>query len=291
VGSEPSKQKSRGTEIVNYRHIFHAGNICDVVKHAVLTLLLEHLRSKDGAFCILDTHAGVGLYDLQDPRAAKTNEAQGGIYKLLAASPLPALEYYYAVLQKLNPGAFRYYPGSPLLAYNLLRSQDRLIACELHDEDYRELRRQFRDHKQAHIHHRDGYEALRAFLPPEEKRGLVLIDPPYEQPDEFENLVEAIKQTHQRWPHGQCLIWYPIKERPAIWRFHEALAATGIPKQLCAEFVFEEETRHDRLNGSGLILINPPWQMEDKIKQVFDALHQALQTNHHGTNLQWLTPT
>src|ERR1700722_14232108 len=244
---------------MNYRHIYHAGNICDVVKHAVLVLLIEHLRAKDGGFCVLDTHAGIGLYDLHDPRAAKTGEAQGGIMKLLAAAPVPGLEPYYDVLQKLNPQeGFRFYPGSPLLAAHMLRPQDRLIACGLHEEDARELRRNFRDRKQVQIHHRDGYEALRAFLPPEEKRGCVLIDPPYEQPDEFEKLGVAVADAYKRWPQGMFAIWYPIKERPAIWHFHEALIATGIRKQLCAEFVYEEEIRADRLNGCGFILINPP---------------------------------
>jgi len=283
---------------MNYRHIYHAGNICDVVKHAVLTLLIAHLRSKDKAFFILDTHAGIGLYDLHDPRATKTAEAQDGIYKLLASTPLPELGDYYSVLQKLNPewkpeqpettAQFRYYPGSPLLALHLLEPRDRLVACELHEEDYHELR-QYLHHKQAQVHHRDGYEALRAFLPPAEKRGLVLIDPPYESIDEFERLPKAIVDAHQRWPQGQFVIWYPIKERPAIWRFHEALMATGIPKQLCTEFIFEEETRHDRLNGCGLILINPPWQMDEKLRSLFPALHKAMQTPYHGITVKGLT--
>ncbi len=285
---------------MNYRHIYHAGNICDVVKHAVLTLLVAHLRDKGKSFFVLDTHAGIGLYDLHDPRATKTAEAQDGIYKLLATAPLPELADYYSVLQKLNPqwkagqpetaAQFRYYPGSPLLTCNLLGPHDRLVACELHEEDYQALR-QYVHHKQAHIHHRDGYEALRAFLPPAEKRGLVLIDPPYESPDEFERLPQAVAEAYKRWPQGQFVIWYPVKERPAIWRFHEALVATGIPKQLCAEFIFEEETRHDRLNGCGLILINPPWQMDEKLQKLLPALHQAMGTRHDEIMVKYLTPS
>jgi 23S rRNA (adenine2030-N6)-methyltransferase len=273
---------------MNYRHIYHAGNICDVVKHSVLALLLEHLAAKDKPFCVLDTHAGVGRYDLRDPRAGKTGEAQQGILKLLAASPLPELSAYYRVLRELNPDEFHIYPGSPLLACRLIRAGDRLIACELHDEDAVELRRSLACYPQAQVHHRDGYEALRAFLPPAEKRGLVVIDPPYEQPDEFQTLVAAIKEAHRRWAQGTFLLWYPVKERPAIWRFHEALVATGIPAQLCAEFIYQEETRHDRLNGSGLVLITPPWKMDEKLAQLFPALHRALELPDCGSSVKWL---
>jgi 23S rRNA (adenine2030-N6)-methyltransferase len=280
---------------MNYRHIYHAGNICDVVKHAVLALLVEHLRGKEAAFCVLDTHAGIGLYDLDDPRAAKTAEAQSGILRLLAVRPLPEMAAYDSVLQKLNPDwktgtpeGFRFYPGSPLLAYHLLRPQDRLVACELHEDDARELRRHFHQHKQAQIHHRDGYEALRAFLPPAEKRGLVLIDPPYENTNEFGHLAQAIAEAYKRWPQGIFMIWYPIKDRPSIWRFHEALIATGIPHQLCAEFIYEEETRADRLNGGGHIIINPPWQMDEKLRSLFPALHKTLETGFRGCEVKWL---
>jgi 23S rRNA (adenine2030-N6)-methyltransferase len=283
---------------MNYRHIFHAGNICDVVKHAVLTTLITCLRSKSSAFCVLDTHAGTGRYDLHDLRAQKTSEAQTGILKLLTTSPLPELIDYYSILQKLNPNwnpvllettMFRYYPGSPLIAYHLLRPQDRLIACELHKEDARQLRQQFYNHNQVQIHCRDGYESLRAFIPPAEKRGLVLIDPPYEKFDEFERLTREVAEAYRHWAQGIFIIWYPIKERPAIWRFHETLIAAGIAKMLCAEFIFEKETRQDHLNGSGFILINPPWRMDKKLENLFAKLYEALQTNHRQSIIKWLT--
>jgi 23S rRNA (adenine2030-N6)-methyltransferase len=281
---------------MNYRHIFHAGNIGDTVKHGVLTLSIEHLRGKESPFCVLDTHAGIGIYDLQDERAAKTGEAKDGILKLLGAPRIPELAGYYAVLKKLNldwggesAEGFRYYPGSPLVARHLLRPQDRLVACELHEEDAEELRRQLFPYRRAQTHCRDGYEALAAFLPPAEKRGLVLIDPPFEQPDEFDRIAKALKNAHARWPQGMLMLWYPVKERPAIWRFHEALIASGIPKILMAEFVYNEETQADRLNGSGLILVNPPWRMDEKLRQLFPALHQALGTAHCFSEVKWLT--
>jgi 23S rRNA (adenine2030-N6)-methyltransferase len=280
---------------MNYRHIFHAGNICDVVKHSVLALMIGYLRQKETPFCVLDTHAGIGMYDLQDLRAQKTNEAEEGILKLLDAPRLPELESTYGVLQKLNLGwdgksaeGFRYYPGSPLLALHLLRPHDRLVACELHPEDAEELKRQLFPYKQAQTHHRDGYGALNAFLPPAEKRGLVLIDPPFEQPEEFDRLAEALKAAHAKWPQGIFMAWYPIKERPAIWRFHEMLIASGMPKILAAEFIYREETVQGRLNGSGLILINPPWQMDDRLRELFPVLQDTLQTPHAESPIKWL---
>jgi 23S rRNA (adenine2030-N6)-methyltransferase len=280
---------------MNYRHIFHAGNLCDVVKHAVLTLVIDHLRNKETPFCVLDTHAGLGLYDLSDPRAAKTDEAKDGILKLLDAARLPELDSYYAILKKLNMNwdgksseGFRYYPGSPLLALHLLRKQDRLIACELHPEDAEELKRQLFPYKQAQTHRRDGYEALKAFLPPPEKRGLVLIDPPFEVPDEFEHLATALRKAHVSWPQGIFIAWYPIKERPAIWRFHEFLAASGMSKILVAEFIYREETQADQLNGSGLILMNPPWQMDEKLRRFFPVLRESLRIGGQEDKVAWL---
>ena len=280
---------------MNYRHIFHAGNICDVVKHAVLSLVLETMRAKDAAFCAIDTHAGIGVYDLDDPRAVKTGEAKAGVLKLLDAPHLPELEAYYAVLKKMNPqwdGAssegFRYYPGSPLLTVHMLRPQDRLVACELHPEDGDELKRQMFPYRQAQVHKRDGYAALNAFLPPAEKRGFVLIDPPFEAPDEFTRLAENLKAAHEKWPQGILMAWYPIKERPAIWDFHEKLVAAGLPKTLAAEFVYQEEIDHQRLNGSGLILINAPWKIDDRLKGLFSGLTKALNTTYEGNSVNWL---
>jgi 23S rRNA (adenine2030-N6)-methyltransferase len=282
---------------MNYRHIFHAGNICDLVKHAVLTLAIAHLRAKDKAFCILDTHAGTGVYDLKDERALKTGEAEQGIYRLLASPELPDLAEYFRILNELNPDwqsgstdNFCYYPGSPMIERHMLRPQDRLVLCELHEEEAKELRRQFRNEVQVHVHTRDGYEALNAFLPPTEKRGMVLIDPPFENTNEFVKLAEVAANIHTRWREGLVMIWYPVKERPALWRFHEALIEAGIPEMLCAEFIYEEEVRADRLNGCGLIIINPPWKLDEKLQQLFPALHQALGTAHHGVTVKWLKP-
>jgi len=266
---------------MNYHHIFHAGNRCDVVKHAVLTLVLSYLCNKNNGFAVIDTHAGEGLYDLEDPRAQKTSEANEGIKALLSAPPIPTLEAYYAVLHKVNPVTqLRVYPGSPLIAYHMLRPQDRLMACELHPDDARALTRNAPKDQRFQVHERDGYEALPAFLPPPEKRGVVLIDPPYERPDEFEHLVQQFEKAYRRWPTGIYMIWYPVKDRPAIWKFHEALVKTGILKILCAEFIYDAEVRADRLSGSGLILVNAPWKLDEALKELFPALHEAMKTEH-----------
>jgi len=274
---------------MNYHHIFHAGNRCDLAKHAVLTLLLRHLCNKNNGFAVLDTPAGTGLYDLADPRAQKTAEADDGIKPRLAAEPIPALEDYYAVLRKVNPATMRVYPGSPLIAFHMLRPQDRLIACELHPDDAKALRLNAPDDTRFQVHARDGYEALGAFLPPPEKRGLVLIDPPYEQPDEFERLIKHLDKAYRRWPTGMYMVWYPVKDRPAIWKFHEALVNTGIPKILCAEFIYDADVRTDRLSGSGLILINPPWTLDAELKALFSALHEGMKTEHRESIVKALS--
>lgn len=295
---------------MNYRHIYHAGNICDVVKHIALTMVLAHLRMKEAGFCALDTHAGCGLYDLEDARAAKTSEAQQGVLQLVRSlaeqgEKPEELKEYLEILQKLNPawnvnsygqGELRYYPGSPRLIASLLRPQDRLIACELHEEDSLELRRNMRGFAQAQIHRRDGYEALTAFLPPSERRGVVLIDPPYEDAQEFEKLPARLAEAWKRWPQGIYMLWYPIKDRPTIWSFHEALRNLGLSaggeqgqsKLLCAEFVYQDEIRSDRLNGSGLIILNPPWQLADRLRSVFLFLRKVLGAQQTGCEVSFL---
>jgi 23S rRNA (adenine2030-N6)-methyltransferase len=283
---------------MNYRHIYHAGNICDVIKHIVASMLLDYLRQKDSAFFVLDTHAGIGLYDLLDERAQKTDEAKSGILKLLASKPqgMTELEPYRKALAHSNPlwnplkgiESFRFYPGSPRIVESMLCPQDRLVLCELHDEDIIDLRRSMARSSQTAVHHRDGFEALKAFLPPPEKRGLVIIDPPYETLDEFQKLATAIADAHKRWPQGMFLIWYPVKDRPALWNFHDALMDTGIPKQLIAEFIYQAEDRTDRLNGSGMILINPPWRMDERLRDLLPRLHKMLETAYQGTDIRWL---
>jgi 23S rRNA (adenine2030-N6)-methyltransferase len=275
---------------VNYRHAFHAGNVADVVKHAVLVQLIEQMRQKDTAFCYLDTHAGQGRYDLRSEAADKTGEFRDGIAKLLAApTPPPALARYLELVRTAqpSPGSLQIYPGSPALVQALLRPQDRAILVELHPEDCAVLRAQFRDDTRIHVHHRDGYEALPAFVPPRERRGLVLIDPPYEARDELPALVATLQDAHKRWPTGQFAIWYPIKDQAPIEQFHGALANTGLRKLLTVELVATPERA---LRGSGLVLVNPPWRIADALVPLLDQIAAALGRPDAARRVDWLVP-
>lgn len=277
---------------MNYRHIFHAGNFADVMKHAVLALMVEHLRAKSAPFCVLDTHAGLGRYDLAAEPAQRTGEYADGIARLFGAPPPhPALAPYLDAVAALNPdGALRWYPGSPRLVRALLRPGDRLVLSELHPDDAATLKTEFARDPQVAVHAMDAYQALKAHLPPKEKRGLVLIDPPFEEPDEFARLVHGLQQAHRRWPTGVYALWYPIKERPAVWRFHEALAESGIPKILLAELTIHPEDTHLRLNGCGLAIVNPPWTLDTTLAEMLPVLHAALPGTGGAARVQWLVP-
>jgi len=277
---------------MNYRHAFHAGNFADAMKHAVLASIIEHLRAKPAPFCVLDTHAGIGRYDLACDAAQRTREYEGGIGALFGREPPhPAIAPYLDAVAALNPdGQLRFYPGSPRLARTMMRPQDRLVLSELHPEDVHALKAEFAGDRQAAVHHLDAYQALKAHLPPKEKRGLVLIDPPFEEPDEFSRIVQALARTHRRWPTGIYAIWYPIKERPAVWRFEEALAEAGIPKILIAELTIHPEDTHLRLNGCGMAIVNPPWRLDETLADALPALHAALPTTGGGSRVHWLVP-
>lgn len=251
---------------MNYRHAFHAGSFADVLKHAALTLVIEHLKSKAAPFMVLDTHAGIGRYDLLSEAARKTGEAQAGILRVLAAPQPPrALAPYLAAVRRINPGVGepRWYPGSPKLARALIRPGDRLSLYELHPEDARALARAFAGDTAVEVHAADGWSALKAELPPPERRGVVLIDPAYEEADEFERLLRALRTGHRRWGTGIYLLWYPIKDEGAVAQFKAALSASGIRRILVAELHMPPRgDGRDGLAGSGLVIVNPPWQLD-----------------------------
>jgi 23S rRNA (adenine2030-N6)-methyltransferase len=284
---------------MNYRHAYHAGNFADVVKHAVLALALDHLKAKDTPFCVIDTHAGVGRYDLEATAARKTGEYRSGIGRLLERDPqtLPGeLRPYLGTVKALNGGglgngSLRWYPGSPRLVRSLLRPQDRLIALELHPEDAAALAALFARDPQVRVQQGDGYVGLKALLPPRERRGVVLIDPPFEAKDEFERVVQGLRQGHRRWATGHYLIWYPIKDRAPVAAFHAALKATGIARILAAELLLRPADDAQRLNGCGLILVNPPWPIEDELHSLMPALAEILGAGPGGgATVEWLVP-
>ncbi|MER9136475.1 23S rRNA (adenine(2030)-N(6))-methyltransferase RlmJ [Mesorhizobium sp. M0830] len=279
---------------MNYRHAYHAGNFADVVKHVVLTRLLEYLKQKDKAFRVIDTHAGIGRYDLSSVEAQKTGEWQGGIGRLIdaqLAAPVAALlAPYLETVRSLNPeGGIQKYPGSPLIARHLMRKQDRLTAIELHPKDVAKLRTLFAGDFQARIIELDGWLALGAHLPPKEKRGLVLIDPPFEETGEFERLVDGLLRAHKRWPGGIYALWYPIKDRKAIIAFRKALKQSGIPKLLDIEFEIRPASSEPSLDGSGLLVVNPPFTLEGELRMLLPALHRLLAVGRPAHwSLEWL---
>jgi 23S rRNA (adenine2030-N6)-methyltransferase len=273
---------------MNYRHAYHAGNFADVCKHVILTILLQHLRQKKPPFRVIDTHGGIGLYDLAAGPAAQTQEHLAGISRILEAAPhtsLPsAITDYLDIVGRHAP----HYPGSPAIIRARLRDSDRLVACDLHPADGESLKRLFVGDKQVEIHIRDGYAALKAFLPPPEKRGLVLIDPPFEQTDEWDRLADTTLTAVTRWPTGLYALWYPVKDRPAIWRFHEKLAAFCPRPVFYAELTVHPETAHSRMYGTGMILINPPWQSDIAIEEALSALLPFLDIRGGSVKTGWL---
>ncbi|MER8571929.1 23S rRNA (adenine(2030)-N(6))-methyltransferase RlmJ [Mesorhizobium sp. M1338] len=279
---------------MNYRHAYHAGNFADVVKHVVLTRLLEYLKQKDKAFRVIDTHAGIGRYDLSSVEAQRTGEWQGGIGRLIDApfaAPVAALlAPYLETVRSLNPeGGIQKYPGSPLIVRHLMRKQDRLTAIELHPKDVAKLRTLFAGDFQARIIELDGWLALGAHLPPKEKRGLVLIDPPFEEAGEFERLVDGLMRAHKRWPGGIYALWYPVKDRKAIIAFRKALKQSGIPKLLDIEFEIRPASSEPSLDGSGLLVVNPPFTLEGELRTLLPALHGLLAVGRPAHwSLEWL---
>lgn len=279
---------------MNYHHAFHAGNFADVVKHLILTRILVYLQRKDAAFRVLDTHAGVGLYDLTGDQASRTGEWVDGIGRLFD-KPLPeaaaalAEPYLAAVRAHNSDGALRFYPGSPLITRMLLREQDRLFALELHPNDAAALRENFAGDIQVRATELDGWAALGTHLPPKEKRGLVLIDPPFEEKGEFGRIVSRLEKAWQRWPTGIFAIWYPIKDVREVADFAAALKATGIGKILRAELTIRSATTPPTLHGTGMIVINPPFVLEDELKVLMPALAKVLGNDGHGRfRLDWL---
>ena len=280
---------------MNYRHAFHAGNFADVLKHAVLARIIDYLKRKPGAFRVIDTHAGIGLYDLSSDEAQRTGEWRGGIGRLIdVALPQEAaalLAPYLEAVRALNPeGGVRFYPGSPLVTRHLLRGIDRLTAIELHPQDSLALKTRFAGDWQARVIALDGWLALGAHLPPKEKRGLVLVDPPFEKEGEFDRLVAGLATAHRRWPGGTYALWYPVKDREAVAAFRAALAGTGIPKILDIVLETRKPSPEPRLDGCGMVVVNPPFVLEEEMAALLPALRDALGEDGARSEARWLTP-
>ena len=267
---------------MNYRHSYHAGNFADVLKHVVLALVLQHLKRKDAPFRVIDTHAGAGRYALTSSQAAKTGEWQGGIARLLGpdARPLPRdvarhLQPYLDAVRADNVSdTLGVYPGSPAIALRLMRARDTLIANELHPEERSRLERAIGGDRRVKVMGLDAWIALKALLPPKERRGVVLIDPPFEARDDLDRMATGLAQALQRFATGLYIAWYPIKDVKPIARFHAAVAALSAPtsKPLRIELMLRRPIEPDRLNGCGLVVVNPSYMLEEELAAVLPEL-------------------
>jgi 23S rRNA (adenine2030-N6)-methyltransferase len=310
---------------MNYRHAFHAGNFADVVKHAVLTRILVHLLGKPAAFRVIDTHAGAGVYDLAGDEASRSGEWRGGIGRLLAAPIAPAvqalLKPYLGVVASLNstsnaprvpahagsqgddsdenerpasasPGGdyvLTTYPGSPALARAFLRAQDRLIACELEPKAYALLDHNLARDRRIKTVGIDGWTALNAYVPPSERRGIIVVDPPFEQTQDFTRLAHGLETAYRKWASGIYLLWYPIKGRQEPDALARRLKRSSIARILRAELVVAATPAQGPLGGCGLIVVNPPWTLENELATMLPELAKALGSRNSNYRLDWIT--
>ncbi len=283
---------------MNYRHSYHAGNFADVFKHIILVALIKSLIQKDNALCYFDTHAGAGYYDLFSETAQKNKEYEIGIEKLLHQKNPPKLvNQYLNCIQRINNrlsksimASLRYYAGSPSIMRYFLRPHDRMTLTELHPQEYQLLKNTFANDQQVNVQLLDGYQGLKSFLPPKERRGLILIDPSYECPHEFVDLAAGLQTALKRFETGVYAVWYPIKNRPSIERFQQFLKEQIHRPMLLAELSIYPEDTATHLNGCGMVIINPPWQIEQQIQEILPWLWKILTINGQGQyQVKWLS--
>ena len=274
---------------MNYRHSFHAGNSADVVKHSLLIALVRALQLKASALTLIDTHAGCGLYDLEGAEAGRTGEAAQGVLQAFA-DPNPLLDDYRAAVRAVNAGAEpQLYPGSPQILAQLLRPQDSLILNEKHPEDVQALRGVMRGTSAA-VHERDAYELWLAMLPPRSPRGVVVVDPPYEQPDERARITATLAAACRKWAHGVTVIWFPLKDRATHSQWKAQLRKLGIPKFLTVEHWLYDADQPGSYNGAGLFIVNPPYAFTQALPPLLEALRAALAPEGHRGEIaaDWL---
>ncbi len=279
--------------MLSYRHQFHAGNIADVFKHALLTRLLVALNRKDKPYCVVETHAGIGLYDLNHPWAQKTKEWRKGIGRVFGRADAPdLLKPYLDAVHAENPdGHLHHYPGSPRIARRLMRETDRLVLHELNHDDSETLHSHFHIARHTSIHQQDGFTAIKATLPPKERRGLLFIDASFDQGKDFSRVARAVKEAHSRFATGMTAVWYPLMGTSAIEAFERSLSGTSLPKTLQLELSTESREFSEHIPGSGLIVINPPYGLDQEAPPLLDWLWRALSPDGKGgTRCEWLIP-
>jgi 23S rRNA (adenine2030-N6)-methyltransferase len=277
---------------MNYRHAYHAGNFADVLKHAVLVWVVRYLQQKPGPICLIDSHGGAGLYDLGSEAARKTGEAASGVSRLHGGDlPGPMAPYLDLVRQANSGGTAALYPGSPWLMAQMLRERDRAVIGELHPADAAALRDSLRGRERVRVVEGDGYALTLRSVPPAEKRGLVLIDPPFEaQAGEFLQIEGALAAALARWPNATYAVWYPIKLRQHIVPFHRCIAErSGASSSLVAELLLHPDNSALRLNGCGMAIVNPPWKFDRQLDELLPVLRELLAQSRYGAQkLEWL---
>jgi 23S rRNA (adenine2030-N6)-methyltransferase len=270
---------------MNYRHAYHAGNHTEVFKHAALTMLLDHLRLKTKPFIVLDTHSGIGYYDLQSAEALKTHEWEKGV-GLIYDTPLSSAPSYSELLKTLNPDGLSLYPGSPEIISRSLRPGDRLIANELHPDDFDLLNIRYRRSHGVQIQNRDGYEAINATVPPPERRGLVFVDPPFEKTDEVQAMCRALAKGLKKWSTGIFCLWYPVKTSLIGDTLAQFAAEHNFPDTLRADFL-ASAADGNQLAGGGLLICNAPWKFDEKLRQLCEELKPAFRGSSYSVS--WIT--
>ena len=273
--------------MLSYRHSYHAGNHADVLKHIVLTLCINSLKEKEKPFLYLDTHSGAGRYLLQSEHAEKTGEYLSGINLIWQQSETPELlNTYLSVLKRYNPfDNLKYYLGSPLIAKQLLREQDKINLTELHPTDYPLLRQEFSKDKRARVLREDGFSQLKSKLPPESRRGIILIDPSYEIKDDYQKIPKALLEAYKRFATGIYLIWYPVVSRTQTQKMIDEIVNLGIKKISQFEFAIKPDNNQKGMTASGMLVINPPWKLQQQMQTIMPWLKNTLDTEKMGNYL------
>lgn len=273
---------------MNYRHAYHAGNHADVLKHWLLTRCIALMQKKSAPIAYIDTHAGIGLYDLQGEEALKTDEWREGIARLWGSDQPLLVDYLHAVSELNDDDELRYYPGSPELVRCLTRSQDHLYLNEKHPTDGQLLKENMRIDPRVTVHLGEGWHVPRALLPTAEKRLLMLIDPPFEEGDDLQSCVRALEESLARMRQAIVCLWYPVKDVAQLRRFYQQLQKSSAPSLLRVELYVHKPDDATRLNGSGMVICNPPWGLEDELRQLLPWLAETLQQSAGGWRLDWL---
>ncbi len=280
---------------MNYRHLYHAGNFADVVKHATLARVLAYLARKSAPYRVIDTHAGIGIYDVLADEAERTGEWRDGIGRILQTPPeggiAELLAPYFSVVSAINPGPeLSAYPGSPEIARHLMRKTDRLTLVEKHPRDFETLAALYRPDRRIKTVELDGWLALGAFVPPKEKRGLVLVDPAFEEPGEFDRLASGLIAAHKRWPTGIYCAWYPAKDATAVAGLAAALVGADIRDILQIGFAVDEPQAVGPLAACGMVLINPPWTLGDDLRTVLPWFADRMARGRAGWSVDQIVP-